>query len=307
MSFADNVDLESQTPYSDSPEFDSLSERISTGLFEVNTKLGTLQSHLKALNKPNASHTIEDRAVSLSDDIRNQIKQLGELVVDLKREETISASQRFTQSKLEREFKTVLEEFQELQRRLAEIQRLSVTKAKDAQNKKQQNLIDDLVDNGNEDENDGTFEQRQAQEQQELLNQQELDYQQNLIQEREAEIQGIEQGIEELNEIFTDLGAIVNEQGTIIDNIEANVYNMSGSTREAAAELTKAARYQRSSRGKAFCLLIILLVILGVILLAVSIINTGFFIIFFTCYTNTNIFTGFSGIEKFFFFFTKDK
>ncbi|CDO53973.1 similar to Saccharomyces cerevisiae YOR036W PEP12 Target membrane receptor (t-SNARE) for vesicular intermediates traveling between the Golgi apparatus and the vacuole [Geotrichum candidum] len=267
MSFADNVDLETQTPYSDSPEFDSLSERISTALFEVNTKLGTLQSHLKALVKPNASHTIEERAVSLADDIRNQIKHLGELVVDLKREETIAAAQRFTQSKLEREFKTALEEFQEMQRRLAEIQRKSVIKAKDAQNKKQQNLIDDLVDH--EEENDSTFEHQQAQEQQELLNQHELDYQQNLIQEREAEIQDIEQGIEELNEIFTDLGAIVSEQGTIIDNIEANVYNIAGSTRAAATELTKAARYQRSSRGKAFCFLIVLLVILGVILLAV--------------------------------------
>ncbi|KAF5102629.1 hypothetical protein D0Z00_000339 [Geotrichum galactomycetum] len=270
MSFADNVDLENQTPYSDSPEFDSLSERISTALFEVNTKLGTLQSHLKALTKPNASHTIEDRAVSLADDIRNQIKQLGELVVDLKREETIAAAQRFTQNKLEREFKTALEEFQDMQRRLAEIQRKSVIKAKDAQNKKQQNLIDDLVDRDNEEEDDSTFERRQAQEQQELLNQHELDYQQNLIQEREAEIQGIEHGIEELNEIFTDLGAIVNEQGTIIDNIEANVYNIAGSTRAAATELTKAAHYQRSSRGKAFCFLIVLLVILGVILLAVS-------------------------------------
>lgn len=48
------------------------------------------------------------------------------------------------------------------------------------------------------------------------------------------------------------------------------MYNIAGNTRDASSELTKAARYQRSSRGRAFCLLVILLVILAVILLAVS-------------------------------------
>jgi t-SNARE complex subunit (syntaxin) len=37
-----------------------------------------------------------------------------------------------------------------------------------------------------------------------------------LIEERETEIQGIEQGILELNEIFRDLATIVTEQGTLI-------------------------------------------------------------------------------------------
>lgn len=48
------------------------------------------------------------------------------------------------------------------------------------------------------------------------------------------------------------------------------MYNIAGNTRDASSELTKAARYQRSSRGRAFCLLVILFVILAVILLAVS-------------------------------------
>lgn len=272
MSFADSVDLESQTPYSDSPEFDALTEQISNGLFEVNTKLGTLQSHLKALAKPNASHSIEERAVSLAEDVREEVKRLGEQVKELKgwKEETVAA-QRFTQSKLEREFSDVMKEFQSVQRRLAERQRISVTKAKEQQIKKQQQQQQHLLDSEDvHDDNDENDTLRQTQEQQQLLDQHDLDYQQNLILEREAEIEGIEHGIQELNEIFTDLGAIVNEQGTIVDNIEANIYNISGSTREAASELTKAARYQRNSRGRLFCFLVLLLIILAVILLAVS-------------------------------------
>lgn len=40
----------------------------------------------------------------------------------------------------------------------------------------------------------------------------EIEYNEALITEREGEIQEIEQGITELNEIFRDLGTLVNEQ-----------------------------------------------------------------------------------------------
>jgi syntaxin 7 len=40
----------------------------------------------------------------------------------------------------------------------------------------------------------------------------EIEFNETLISEREGEIQGIEQGITELNEIFRDLGMLVNEQ-----------------------------------------------------------------------------------------------
>jgi syntaxin 7 len=40
----------------------------------------------------------------------------------------------------------------------------------------------------------------------------EIEFNETLISEREGEIRGIEQGITELNEIFRDLGMLVNEQ-----------------------------------------------------------------------------------------------
>jgi syntaxin 7 len=40
----------------------------------------------------------------------------------------------------------------------------------------------------------------------------EIEFNETLISEREGEIHGIEQGITELNEIFRDLGMLVNEQ-----------------------------------------------------------------------------------------------
>jgi t-SNARE complex subunit (syntaxin) len=45
---------------------------------------------------------------------------------------------------------------------------------------------------------------------------QELEFQETLIAERVAEIREIESGIHELNDIFRDLGTIVQEQGGLI-------------------------------------------------------------------------------------------
>jgi syntaxin 7 len=54
--------------------------------------------------------------------------------------------------------------------------------------------------------------QRQA-DGEEVIPDYELDYQEALIEERENEIREIEVGINELNQIFRDLGTIVQEQG----------------------------------------------------------------------------------------------
>ena len=102
-----------------------------------------------------------------------------------------------------------------------------------------------------------------------LAEQSEVDFQEMLINEREEEIREIEQGISEVNEIFRDLATMVNEQGVMIESIEGNVQSTLGSTRQAADELVSANRYQKKARNRAFCLLIILAVVLAVVLLAV--------------------------------------
>lgn len=262
MAYSDDVDLEAQVPYSDSPEFDELSERIASGVFEINSNLVNLQSQLKGLEtkkRRDELASVEERAVKLSDRTREKFKELSEDIKRLQSWPESTPAQRFTQQKLSREFSTVLSEFQDVQRDLAERQRSSIVRAKSGLAEEEERRTD---------EHDHEDEQLLEQEQEQGLSQEEVDHQQALIAERETEIQGIEQGIEELNEIFTDLGTIVTEQGTIVDNIEANVYNIAQSTQDASTQLTKAARSQRNTRGRALCLLIILVIILTVILLA---------------------------------------
>lgn len=62
-----------------------------------------------------------------------------------------------------------------------------------------------------EEQSHGSLMDNQRQVQLEALDN-EIEYNELLITEREGEIQNIEQGITELNEIFRDMGMLVNEQ-----------------------------------------------------------------------------------------------
>lgn len=102
-----------------------------------------------------------------------------------------------------------------------------------------------------------------------LAAQDEVDFQEALIIEREDEIRNIEQGVGDLNVLFTQVATMVQEQGEQLDTIADNIESVHTDTRGADHELRAAARYQRNARSKACCLLLVLSVILTIILLAI--------------------------------------
>ncbi|KAK9369036.1 t-SNARE [Lipomyces kononenkoae] len=274
--------------FSDSPEFDSLANRLSNQLFTLTTNISTLHRLLGMVGTKKDSHDIRDRVSSLTDDTRELCKSLGDDVKLLQTWTDITPSQRFTQQKLCREFTSLLADFQSVQRLSAEKQRQFVIAAKshlpgstqllspgtessEYAYQQQQLLMQEQLQAPAQQSEQQQPRRSQVQQQEtlDIVGQEEIDFQNSLIAERELEIQGIEQGISELNEIFRDLGTMVTEQGVLIDNIESNITNVADSTQHASAELTKASRYQKSSRNKSCCLLLILVIILAVVLLAV--------------------------------------
>lgn len=88
-----------------------------------------------------------------------------------------------------------------------------------------------------------------------------------MIQEREREIQQIQQDTQEINDIFSNLSSIINEQQFQIDSIENNIFSYSSNAREADTELRRASRYQKRSSGRLLCCLLILIGILAFIIL----------------------------------------
>jgi syntaxin 7 len=102
-----------------------------------------------------------------------------------------------------------------------------------------------------------------------LADQSEVDFQESLIVERESEIRNIEQSVSELNELFRDVATMISDQGNMLDTIDVNVMNTRDDTRNADQQLRTASRHQKSARGKACCLLVILAIILAVVILAI--------------------------------------
>ena len=90
-----------------------------------------------------------------------------------------------------------------------------------------------------------------------------------LLQEREERIRQLESDILDVNEIFRDLGALVHEQGDVIDTIEANVEQTHGNVEAGNEQLVSASRYQRKARKKMCILAVVLVVIAGVLALII--------------------------------------
>jgi syntaxin 7 len=170
------------------------------------------------------------------------------------------STQKYHQQKLSREFQTSLSEFQTVQKVAIEKQRASASAARTA--------LDEQTGPSSP-EQQHQLGGQQEQEQLRVASQDEVDFQDSLIVERETEIRQIEQSVGELNELFRDVAHIVHDQGEQLDIISENVEGVRVDTQGADRELRSASRYQKSSRNKACCLLIILAVILTIVILAV--------------------------------------
>ncbi|KAH8899719.1 t-SNARE [Thozetella sp. PMI_491] len=246
--------------YSDDPEFKRLSQDLMDKLFKLRGNNQRLSGEVSHLGTRRDTPRVRERVHELLEESREQFKEVGEGVKKIQTWEDPSATQKYTQQKLSREFQVALSDFQGLQRQALEKQKASVSAAKAA--------IDSEAGAS------GSPQQEQQLQQQELTRlaaQDEVDFQEALIIEREEEIRHIEQGVGDLNVLFQQVAQIVTEQGEQLDTIANNVENVRTDTEGADLELRRAARYQRQARGKACCLLIILAVIAVIIILAVVI------------------------------------
>ncbi|PWW78692.1 t-SNARE [Tuber magnatum] len=277
MSFDRLPSLEAQpttsraTGYSDSPEFDRLTTQLSSQLFTLTSNISSLNRELSLVGTKRDSEGLRERVRKLLNETRAGFKSVGEGVKKVQDWPDVSPSQRFVQQKLSREMSSTLADFQTIQRLSAEKTRDYVTAARQAQHLAHDEGVpaDDLAYSPSRSGGQQQVQVPLVQQQLALAEQNEVDFQESLIIEREEEIRGIEQGITELNEIFRDLGTMVNQQGEMIDDIEVYVGNTATSTKAADQELTQAARYQKGARNKACCLLLILSIILTVVLLAI--------------------------------------
>ncbi|SAM00725.1 hypothetical protein [Absidia glauca] len=211
------------------------------------------------------THDVTEATRELIKDSTNDIKSLAQYqTVDGRK----SRQRKLEQQKLSKDFQKVLADFQKIQRVSASKQREYVDKAK-ATTAMLQSQAAVEEETGSGEQMTTTFvDDTQRRIQLQALDN-EIEYNEVLITEREGEIQGIEQGISELNEVFRDLGMLVNEQDSGIQSIYGNVINIAQNTRQAADELTTANRHQKSARKNMCCFLLIIAVVASVLALII--------------------------------------
>lgn len=278
--FVDGEDF--PTKYKDSPEFEILKEEIVTQLFEINGQISTLQQFITTLNSllnkgdVNAKviENIDKKSVENIRKVGSLIKNVNEVVhkIDAIEGSDLDKTQVIAREKIVRDVRYSLQEFQNTQRQYTSVIKQINARAKAALDLEEQ-----------EQQNDSAMMQEEEQQQQQIfakksapivierepINNEEFAYQENLIRQRDHEITNIEEGITELNEIFKDLGAVVQQQGILVDNIEANIYSATDNAAMASRELNKAQRSQRNTNkwclymlfGVSFMLILLLLVV----------------------------------------------
>ncbi|KAJ2750869.1 hypothetical protein GGH94_003063 [Coemansia aciculifera] len=249
-------------------------QEVSRKVFQINAGVANIRQLVGQLG------TSRDTA-RLRQDIHNKMEATRELVKTTSTElkalsefqrpgraagKSNQRARRLEQQKLTGDFQKVLEQFQNIQRVSAEVTREFVDRAKHAVHHQ-----DEYHDDDYSSESRPLLQQQQQQQQRRVMELSVLDndveYNEALINERESEINDIEQGIVELNEIFRDLGTIVTEQQSLLDNIETNVQSVTIHVRGAAEQLGSASEYQRRSNKTKFCLLLFAIIFILVFLL----------------------------------------
>ncbi|KAJ1955471.1 hypothetical protein IWQ62_005521 [Dispira parvispora] len=278
MSFNDLGGYGSSSPRSatldhDEREYRALVQRVSQNVFRVNTNVSNMQRLVVQLSRNQDNQQTRQRLHDITEQTRDLAKTTGHDLKELDTyqqnvDDSTTHARKMEQQKLTKDFQKVLGQFQVVQRDAAEKSREFVDRAKHTVETLQANAASDEHELDQVDQQQSLLHHQERRQDMQVLDN-EIEFNEMLIAEREHEIYEIEQGITELNEVFRDLGTIVNEQQSLLDNIESNVSSMAINVRHAGEELITANRHQKKSR-RTMCFLLLLLVAIVCIVLLVA-------------------------------------
>eukprot|EP00800_Vazella_pourtalesii_P020686 TRINITY_DN7422_c0_g1_i2.p1 TRINITY_DN7422_c0_g1~~TRINITY_DN7422_c0_g1_i2.p1 ORF type:complete len:261 (-),score=76.04 TRINITY_DN7422_c0_g1_i2:19-801(-) len=99
-----------------------------------------------------------------------------------------------------------------------------------------------------------------------------------ILQQRDKEIQSIVTSLEDISEMFKDMGTMVLDQGTILDRIDYNIESTATKITEARVQLVKAEKIQKRSRYLyVIIVLTCILALIVVLFIVLKVLNVGVF------------------------------
>lgn len=106
-----------------------------------------------------------------------------------------------------------------------------------------------------------------AYQQQQIQIQADIRFDNDLLVEREHGILKIEDDVNEISQIMSEISTLIQGQGEFVETIENQVADVETNVEEGTAELRKASNYQQKIRKKAFiifCILLVLAIIVSI-------------------------------------------
>lgn len=245
-------------------DFQKLSQTIGSSIQKISQNVSSMQRMVNQIGTHQDSpelrkqlHSLQHYTQQLVVDTSGYIISLSSLPPSLSQSE--QRQRKMQRERLQDEFTSTLNRFQQVQRRTAQKEKDEIKKTKQQMYgdqpflpgyKKDQQLIE-LQDSA---------ARQQMQMQEEDL---------RALQEQEQAVRQLESDINDVNQIFKDLGQLVHEQGETIDSIEASVEHTSNFVSQGAQQLREAGRYKNKSRRMKLILLGIGVLILAVIILII--------------------------------------
>ncbi|XP_069701714.1 syntaxin-12 isoform X3 [Periplaneta americana] len=250
-------------------DFQKLAQTIGTSIQKILQNVSSMQKMVNQLGTPqdsqdlrNQLHQIQHYTQQLAKDTSANLKDLTGLPLPVSQSE--QRQWKMQKERLADEFTSALNLFQATQRKAAQKEKEQMQRVR--------------ANSGLGDPFGGSRYSEQLIELQDNTGQQDAQMMDEMnlqmLEEQEQAIRQLESDISDVNQIFKELGAMVHEQGEVIDSIEASVEKTEVFVNEGTGQLRQASNYQTKLRKKkcilAICLTVVLAVIIGIIVWQVS-------------------------------------
>ncbi|XP_050295506.1 syntaxin-7 [Anthonomus grandis grandis] len=262
------METNSRNGQSNDQDFQKLCQTVGSSIQKISQNVSSMErmvnqigSHQDSPELRKQLHSLQHYTQQLIKDTNGYIKDIANIPPSFSQSE--QRQRKMQRERLHDEFTTTVNMFQQVQRSTFQKEKEQIKKAKEQiqgdqpflpgyQQRKEQQLIE-LQDGG------ATNQQAQIQEEANLRQ----------LEEQEQAVKQLERDINDVNQIFKELGQLVHQQGEVIDSIEASVEHSSQYVRQGAQQLHEAGTYKDKIRKKKLIIAVVGVSILAVIIMII--------------------------------------
>ncbi|CAD7082895.1 unnamed protein product [Hermetia illucens] len=242
-------------------EFQKLAQTIATSIQKILQNVSTMQRMVNQFNTPQDSPDLKKQLHQIMTYTRQLVSDTDNLLKEI--EKCKERHLKIQRDRLVDEFTSALTAFQLVQRKTVDIEKNAVRQARaNSYNISKPPGSNNNSQGSNKSFFEDNFINRKGPTQTQM--QEEIDLQ--ALEEQERAIRELEDNIAGVNEIYKKLGAMVYEQGMVVDSIESSVEQTSVFVSSGTENLRKASHYKNKLRKKKLILALILLGVLAILI-----------------------------------------